>query len=150
MRSHTSRYQKKKKNSRSRWLRHIVLASFLLGVAGMIGYSIITTFQKRYVVEKEKQEFLSQIEQINQESQELAKIQDFISTQEYQEREAKQKLNLENPGEEAVIVTPASIVESLPKEEVVAVLKEPKSAERIAAQTNPEKWWAFFFDKERL
>lgn len=143
---------RKRKQKSSVWsgLRTGALTLGLLIIAGGILHSVVGTYQRRYEVEREKQEFVDQIQQIRQESEELSKIREFISTEEYQEREAKQKLDLEQPGEQAIIVTPASIVESLSGDDLVRVLKEPKSEELVKAQTNPEKWWAFFFDKARL
>ncbi len=141
---------RKKKSSVWSGLRTGAVTLGLLVVAGGILHSVVGTYQRRYEVEREKQEFVDQIDQIRQESEELSKIREFISTDEYKEREAKQKLDLEQPGEQAVIVTPASIVESLSGDDLVRVLKEPKSEELVKAQTNPEKWWAFFFDRQRL
>ena len=122
----------------------------LLLLIGGVSYSLVGMYQRKYAVEQEKEEFKRQIAQIQQESQELSQIREFITTREYQEREARQRLDLAFPGEEVRIVTPSNIVDNLPEDEVVRVLREPKAEEMLKAETNPQKWWAFFFDKQRL
>ena len=139
----------KRKNTSQKMLVGIG-SLILLVMIGGVTYSLVGMYQRKYAIEQEKEEFKRQIAQIQQESQELAQIREFITTREYQEREARQRLDLSFPGEEVRIVTPSSIVDNLSDDDVVRVLREPKSEEMLKAETNPQKWWAFFFDKQRL
>lgn len=122
----------------------------LLGFIGLIGRGLWTTFERKYAIEKEKQELMQKVSRIQQDIVSLEQVKEYISSSAYQEREAKQKLDLKKPGEEVVMITPGSIVANLSNEELVSILRDPQAEKRIPAQTNPERWWAFFFDKERL
>lgn len=143
-------FQKKRIiNSKNDVFNGIILLS--LGVAIVfVSIQILDIFKRKYEIELEKQNLMKQVERIKQDTVSLEQIKDYISSTEYQEREAKQKLDLKKPGEEVVVVTPGSVTANLSSEELIAVLRDPNSQKRIPAQTNPERWWAFFFDKERL
>ena len=122
----------------------------ILGVIGFIGTNIVQVYQRKYEIEQEKAAFRAQIAQIQQESQELTQIKEYITSRQFQEREARQRLDLQFPGEQVRIITPGSIVDNMSEEELVRVLREPRSEQYLKAQTNPQRWWAFFFDKQRL
>jgi|GEM_PF-612520 hypothetical protein len=123
---------------------------FLICIVLFLGVKIFDIFKVKYDRELEKQSLLKQVERIKQDTVSLEKIKEYISTSAYQEREAKQKLDLKKPGEEVVMITPGSITANLSSDELVSILRDPQAEKRIPAQTNPERWWAFFFDKERL
>ena len=123
---------------------------FLLSAIGFIGRGIWITFERKYAIEKEKQELMQKVSRIKQDTISLEQVKEYISSSAYQEREAKQKLDLKKPGEEVVMITPGSIVANLSNEELVSILRNPQAEKVLPAQTNPERWWAFFFDKERL
>ena len=144
-------YNKTKSKSKSKnKIKNLILTFFLLGIIIFLSFQIFGIYKIKYERELEKQALLKQVEKIKQDTVSLEKIKEYISTSAYQEREAKQKLDLKKPGEEVVMITPGSITASLSNEELISILRNPKSEERIPAQTNPERWWAFFFDKDRL
>ena len=133
--------------------KDILNGFMLLGLGAAIIFvsiQIFDIFKRKYEIELEKQTLMKQVERIKQDTVSLEQIKDYISSAEYQEREAKQKLDLKKPGEEVVVITPGSVTANLSNEELIAVLRDPNSQHRIPAQSNPERWWAFFFDKERL
>jgi len=131
-------------------IKNSLLTLALIVVIIFLGIKILDIYKIKYTRELEKQELLKQVERIKQDTASLEKIKEYISTSAYQEREAKQKLDLKKPGEEVVMITPGSITANLNNEELISILRDPKSEQRIPAQTNPERWWAFFFDKDRL
>jgi hypothetical protein len=131
-------------------IKNVILTLALIGVIVFLSIQILDIYKIKYTRELEKQELLKQVERIKQDTASLEKIKEYISTSAYQEREAKQKLDLKKPGEEVVMITPGSITANLNNEELISILRDPKSEQRIPAQTNPERWWAFFFDKDRL
>jgi cell division protein FtsB len=146
-------YNKTKSKSKSKSknkIKNLILTFFLLGIIIFLSFQIFGIYKIKYERELEKQALLKQVEKIKQDTVSLEKIKEYISTSAYQEREAKQKLDLKKPGEEVVMITPGSITANLSNEELISILRNPKSEERIPAQTNPERWWAFFFDKDRL
>jgi cytoskeletal protein RodZ len=145
-----SRYKRPKQHSIWKYTQKTFIVVGLLLFIGILIRGIVITFQRKYAIEKEKQELSQQVSRIKQDIFSLEQVKEYISSSSYQEREAKQKLDLQKPGEQVVIITPGSIVANLNSEELVSVLKNPEAEKRIPAQTNPEKWWAYFFDKERL
>jgi hypothetical protein len=131
-------------------IKNALITLFLIGIIIFLGIKILDIYKIKYTRELEKQELLKQVERIKQDTVSLEKIQEYISTSAYQEREAKQKLDLKKTGEEVAIITPGSITANLSNEELISILRDPKAEQKIPAQTNPERWWAFFFDKDRL
>jgi hypothetical protein len=131
-------------------IKSSLLTLALISLIIFICIKIFDIYKIKYTRELEKQELLKQVERIKQDTASLEKIKEYISTSAYQEREAKQKLDLKRPGEEVVMITPGSITSNLNSEELISILREPQAEKRIPAQTNPERWWAFFFDKDRL
>jgi hypothetical protein len=136
----------KSKNS----IKNSIITIALMGVIVFLGVKIFDIFKIKYDRELEKQALLKQVERIKQDTVSLEKVKEYISTSAYQEREARQKLDLKKPGEEVVMITPGSITANLSNDELVSILRDPQAEKRIPAQTNPERWWAFFFDKDRL
>lgn len=151
-RSQSASQSQKKRTNASLWYRALVSISALglVVLAGSMIFQIIGVFEQNSAIEQEKQDFLAQIHRIEQDSNELSKLQEFLQTDEYVEREAKHRLDKAKPEEEVRFVTPGELVEDMSEEELIRTLKEPQSEQVIKAETNPEKWWAFFFDKKRL
>ncbi|MGA1050122.1 MAG: hypothetical protein ACO3TG_01385 [Minisyncoccia bacterium] len=131
-------------------IKNGLLTLALIGTITFLGIRIMEIYKIKYTRELEKQTLLKQVERIKQDTASLEKIKEYISTSAYQEREAKQKLDLKKPGEEVVIITPGSITANLSNEDLISILRDPQAEKRIPAQTNSERWWAFFFDKDRL
>lgn len=131
-------------------IKNNIIALALIGVIIFLGIRIFNIFKIKYDRELEKQALIKQVERIKQDTASLESIKEYISSSAYQEREAKQRLDLKKPGEEVVMITPDSITANLSNEELISILRDPQAEKRIPAQTNPERWWAFFFDKDRL
>jgi hypothetical protein len=131
-------------------IKNSIITLALMGVIIFLGVKIFDILKIKYDRELEKQALIKQVERIKQDTLSLEKVKEYISTSAYQEREAKQKLDLKKPGEEVVMITPGSITANLSNDELISILRDPQAEKLIPAQTNPERWWAFFFDKDRL
>lgn len=143
-------FQKKKIiNSKKDVFNGLILMSLGIAIV-LVGFQIFDIFKRKYEIELEKQALMRQVERIKQDTVSLEQVKDYISSNEYQEREAKQKLDLKKPGEEVVLITPGSITANLSNDELISILRDPNAQSRLPAQSNLERWWAFFFDKERL
>lgn len=91
-------------------------------------------------IEKEIEAFKQEAEKIKRNNLELEEKISYFETPEYQEKIAKEKLNLQKEGENVVIVKPVPI----PKEnEIQDKISEP--AEEIKLPVY-KKWWNYFFD----
>jgi len=155
MRKRTSSQFQSKTKSNNRFqakksIKNSIITLALMGVIIFLGVKIFDIFKIKYDRELEKQALIKQVERIKQDTLSLEQVKEYISTSAYQEREAKQKLDLKKPGEEVVMITPGSITANLSNDELISILRDPQAEKLIPAQTNPERWWAFFFDKDRL
>lgn len=131
-------------------IKNTIISLLLIGVIIFLGVRIFHIFRIKYARELEKQALIKQVERIKQDTASLESIKEYISSSAYQEREAKQRLDLKKPGEEVVMITPSSITANISNDELISILRDPQAEKRIPAQTNKERWWAFFFDKDRL
>ncbi|MEK7598602.1 MAG: septum formation initiator family protein [Patescibacteria group bacterium] len=78
--------------------------------------------------------------QINKENLEIQEKITYFESKEYQEKEAKDKLSLQNPDENVVIIKPGIAKENKIEEKIPAFV--PKEEQEIY---NPIKWWRYFF-----
>jgi hypothetical protein len=129
---------------------NVLISMALILAIGFVVYQVFGIWGKKHRVALERQEFLSQISKLEFENKELEKIKQYLSSPNYQEKEIKNKLDLKKPGETAVIVPEVVLPENLSNEDLVRILKEDAKNYLPKAQTNREKWWAFFFDKNKL
>jgi cell division protein FtsB len=138
------------KSPSKHYVRNGFIGLLLIIAIGFIAKNLFIIFERKYAIEQEKQALTKQVARIKQDFLSLEQIKEYISSSAYQEKEAKQKLDLKKPGEQVVLITPGSITANLNDQDLVSILRDPQAEKRLPAQTNPERWWAFFFDKERL
>jgi cell division protein FtsB len=115
----------------------IILGLFLFGL-------IIFAISKESYKKKQAQEEINKLQQeaqkISQENTQLMDKISYLDSKDYQEREAKDKLNMQNPKENMVIVEPG-----------LAKSPEPQNAtdengkKLVVKTTNIQKWWDYFF-----
>lgn len=94
-----------------------------------------------------KRQIQSQISQLQREAEKISRDNAltqnkiaYLESKDYQEREAKDKLNLQSPDENVVLVKPTIVKENKTEEKVSPAT--PPQPEKIS---NPEKWWEYFF-----
>lgn len=128
-----------KAKSKSLWVKFVL-------VAGAVALIFIAVAIYREVAKKK--EIQEKIEQLQQEAEKISRAnaltQDkiaYLESRDYQEREAKDKLNLQSPDEQTVIIKP-TLVEKENKIETVDLSSVPPAAPQTS---NPIKWWNYFF-----
>lgn len=94
-----------------------------------------------------KRQIQSQISQLQQEAEKISRDNAltqnkiaYLESKDYQEREAKDKLNLQSPDENVVLVKPTIVKENKTEEKVSPAT--PPQPEKIS---NPVRWWEYFF-----
>ena len=119
----------------------IVIILFLLGViiAGFISYSAVQKALRNKKIEDEVSSLKRQAEQIQKENDTLSQKIAYFQTPEFQEKVAKEKLNLQKPDEKVVVVKPeiSQEVDRSPQ-----IIQENQSEQKVA---NYKKWWNLFF-----
>jgi cell division protein FtsB len=119
----------------------VIILYFVIGVffAGLISYSAVREAYRNRKIEADISKLNQEKEKIQKENEALSKSIAFFETSQYQEKVAKQKLNLQKADENVVIVKPA------PEQEKTEVEPESKEAIKTPETPNYKKWLNFFF-----
>ena len=121
----------------------LIKIGLLAGVAVL--FFVIAAIHKETV---KKNQIQAEIDKMKAEAEKTAKdnstLQErinFLSSKDYMETEARDKLNLKSPDEKVVIVKKNVIRETAPQEEPAKVV----IPENRVAVANHVKWWDYFF-----
>ncbi len=110
----------------------------LLAILFFIVYKLLGQVRKKNEIDKEIGQLEKEIKHLNQENDELEGLVNYLETDSFKEREAKDKLNLIKEGEKLILVK-----ENKSKDEEIK--KEPKKPEVISRYSKPHWWWYYFF-----
>lgn len=128
----------------SRTTKIVLVAEFVL-LAYML-YVLSTSLYKSYQVDN----FIKNAENENIKLQNanaaLADDYDYYRSDSYKEKIAKQNFGLVRPGEEVIILARDSGTTYLSEDERVTAA----SKKYYDSLSNPEKWFLFFFDREKF
>jgi len=94
------------------------LAIFLLALTGFAGYHFLETRLKQNKISQEVAELQEQIDEFEKKNKNLEQLSSYLQTDDFKEREAKQKLNLVKEGEKVVIVKKEEVEKITQKEGV--------------------------------
>lgn len=120
-----------------------VAAIFVLGilVAGFVGYVATKEAFRNKKIEQEIEGLKQQAAQMRTENNRLQEKIAYFDTPEFKEKVAKEKLNLQKPDEQVVVIKPSpkrDVAEAQPVETAVAQEQEMQ-------KPNYQKWWDYFF-----
>jgi len=120
-----------------------------LGVLA-IGFVIFSTYKEL----NKKKQVQAEIEALQQEAEKVSRENDliqekiaYLQSREYQEREAKDRLNLQNPDENVVIIK--SGIAKAPKDEDAGDAEKElavSAPEPAVQMSNFKKWYKYFFN----
>lgn len=120
------------------WLLRAVIFLGLVAVA-LISVAIYKENARKKQVQAEIDSLEKQAEQIRKENASLTDKIAYLGSGDFQEKEAKDKLNLQKPDESVVIIQPERSVDN-PQE-----AKEDSRQQVVVKVSMPEKWWKYFF-----
>ena len=106
----------------------------------MISLALTQETYRRYQIQKEIDDLKVQAEKKERENQKLLGMIEYFKTQDFQEKEAKEKLSVQKEGEKVLLVSGDRKNEPVGEEEV-STGKPPQQDNR----TNLRKWWDYFF-----
>lgn len=114
---------------------------FLVGIAlaAFISTKAVKEAYRSRKIEKEIEDLKKEAEKIQNENNQLSQKIAYLQTPEFQEKIAKEKLNLQKPDENVVVVKQAV---SQPQEEIPIQNQVEQVAQNIP---NYQKWWNLFF-----
>ena len=120
------------------WLvKMIIFLGFIAAIFIVLAISKETYRKKQ--VQKEISELQSEADKIQGDNLRLADKIAYLEGRDYQEKEIRDKLNLQKPDETVVIIKP-----SLTKK---TAKNEPEATDQalVIKSSNPQKWWSYFF-----
>jgi len=119
----------------------ILLAIVGLIASGFIGYSAVKENQRNKQIEGEINALKEEAEKLRQNNQEMQEKIVYFETPEFQEKIAKDKLNLQKGNENVAIIKPTP----LPKESETNNPSVIKDEAKTEDKPNYQKWMDYFF-----
>ncbi|HYC80110.1 MAG TPA: septum formation initiator family protein [Candidatus Binatia bacterium] len=104
----------------------------LLAVFGVVAVVTFELYWQKREVDSEIRRLQGQADSLEKDNQQLSDLIKYLGTQEYQEKEAREKLNLKREGEEVVV---------LPEDDDLGQVAQAN----IDNTSNPKKWFNYFF-----
>lgn len=120
----------------------MVALACLIGVAFVL-VSVWKEMKKKKEIQDKITELQQEAEKISRENSNLEEKIAYLGSDEYKQKEAKDKLNLQSPGENVVIIKKNAAKEEVPREKQADSIFPSKDAG--IATSNPKKWWNYFF-----
>ncbi len=133
-------WEKNPRNNSGIWIKFflaICLASFVL-----VAYSLFKETYKKRQIQEEVEQLQTQVVSLEQGNQKLKGLIEYFRTQNFSEKEAREKLNVKKEGEKVVILRSQDNQKENSQEEDLE--------EEDLLIPNPLKWWAYFFGENLL
>lgn len=117
----------------------IILFVAGIAVAGIISMRAVQEAYRSRKIEKEVEALKQQAQNVQNENNTIQKQIDYYSTPEFVERVSKDKMNLQKPDENVVVVSQMADVQPQTEENRNEIAQADQDV------PNYEKWWNFFF-----
>jgi len=123
----------------SLWVRFFLLVGVIAFM--LVTYALFKETYKKYQIQKEVETLRVEAEDLEKKNEKMRGLVEYFKTDNYSEKEAREKLNLKKEGEKVVVLrsddSPNKEVrpgtEDLPRQEI--------------NMPNPIKWWDYFFKR---
>lgn len=115
-----------------KFLRSKIGTVVLSGVLAVVLFVTARLLVEKYQVDKQVRDLQARADKIRGENQQLSDLVGYLNTTQFQEKEAREKLNLKKDGEFVVALPPNQ--QNQPAPAPVPVL------------SNPQKWYNYFFN----
>ncbi len=125
----------------------ITLFLLLLGFIWLT-VNVVNVFYRKYKLSKEIEDLKAQISSTEKSNQQISAMIDYLGSQGFLEKEAREKLNMKKPGEEVVIIEPLkeNTTSSAPRtQENNASPEQSVFVQEKKGDSNFLKWWKYFF-----
>lgn len=109
-----------------------------------LGLVLTKTVYRKYQLNQEIESLKFEITKMDKKEQELTKLIDYLGSQDYLEKEAREKLNLKKEGESVLMVSETELAKELSDSSSQATVR---GKEKIEEENNLIKWWKFFFKR---
>jgi len=112
----------------------------IIVAAGYFGKKIYYEYKRDFQIKKEIDAVKAEAEKVSRNNDDLREKITFFESPEFQEWEAKKKLNFQLPEESVAVIKPSHSSQAVDASEPAEAAAEP--AENIP---NWKKWWNYFF-----
>lgn len=119
-------------------IRLVLIVGFFV-VAYML-YNLTVSIYDNWQIEQHISEAQKRNEELTLENKEKLEKLQYITSEQYIEKIAKQNLGLINPGEKVIIIPDSDLVILTESEDAAALSEQLR-----ASWPNSKKWWKFFF-----
>ena len=132
-------YNRNREEKKSSWPLKVMI--FLGCVAGVFIFLAISkeTYHRRQV-QNEIYKLQEEARRIEGDNLRLAGKISYFESRDYQEKEIRDKLNLQDPKENVVVIDSGTTFARIGAEPTVA------GQEILIKKANPQKWWDYFFE----
>ena len=123
------------------WLVRLIVFLGLVALVFIVLAIVKETYRKKQI-QKEISALEEEAKRIQVDNSRLADKLTYLEGRDYQEKEIRDKLNLQSPEENVVIIKSGptgKVVDNSEKDQA------PESQKLVVKTTNPEKWWNYFF-----
>lgn len=128
-----------KNNRKLAWLIRVLLVMGL-AILALIIWAVLKETNKKNQVQSEIDKLREEAKKVEKDNSELTDKLAYFESPDFKEKEAKDKLNLQNPKENVVIIK-----SNLNKETGDVSNNQPDKVEVKIKISNVQKWWGYFF-----
>ncbi len=118
--------------------------AIVLGIVGigMVFLALNKEINKKKEIQKIINNLQAEAMRLDSENSDLAEKIEYLQSDDYKKREAKDKLNLQAEGESVVVIKP-----NLAKKEIIQEKGEKNNKDIVieVEKSNSQKWWEYFF-----
>ncbi len=130
----------KKENS---WLIRIIIFLGLVALVFIVLAILKETYQKKQI-QKNINDLQADADRIQGDNLHLADKLKYFEGKDSQEKEMRDKLNLQKPGEKMVVIVPGVAEKNINTD--VNIIEKNKQQQQITIKiSNLQKWWNYFF-----
>jgi len=113
-----------------------------------ISVPLARNLSKQYEVNQEIEQLEKEINRLDRKNKELKNLIDYLETDQFVDRQAREGLNFKKPGEEVVVIKDQDKLGSATGSagnDLPQVYDLPEASSQPQKTTNPERWWRYFF-----
>ena len=104
----------------------------------VFGVSLTQSVIRKVEVQQQIDELEQEIAILEQQNGELDELMSYLGSSQFQDKEARKKLGLQESGEQVVVIQQ--------EDSVLTTVVSPPEPEAAPEPTNPQKWRAYFFN----
>lgn len=131
---------------------HRILSSKLILIGSLVLLFFVSLglgkiVYKRYQIQKEIKNIQKQITSAEGDNKKLSELIEYLSTDAFREKMARQKLNLQRDGETVVSIPVKGQTSNLSLFDAQDTASDSELiVQNGEQQNNPTKWWSYFFN----